>query len=93
MDWQGQKHQIDLAKHYNLKQVVLVSSRGVTDPNNRLNAIGNGQILVWKRKAEEYLAESGLYVDWGGVLESVYLLGVCVCCKECVCCWGVRGCC
>lgn len=27
---------------------------------NRLNALGNGQILVWKRKAEEYLIASGL---------------------------------
>lgn len=63
VDWLGQKHQIDLAKRHGLSQVVLVSSRGVTDPNNRLNAIGNGKILLWKRKAEEYLADSGLYVE------------------------------
>lgn len=60
VDWLGQKKQIDIAKRHGFRQVILVSSRGVTDPNNRLNAIGNGKILLWKRKAEEYLADSGL---------------------------------
>lgn len=35
----------------------LLTSQGGTDPNNFLNTIGNGNILVWKRKAEEYLIE------------------------------------
>jgi hypothetical protein len=33
---------------------------GGTDPENRLNKIGGGNILVWKRKAEIYLVNSGL---------------------------------
>lgn len=68
VDWLGQKHQIDLAAKFGFSQVVLVSSRGVTDPNNRLNAIGNGKILLWKRKAEEYLADSGLCVGVVGLV-------------------------
>lgn len=42
------------------RQVVLVSSMGVTKPDHPLNRIGGGNILVWKRLAEEYLANSGL---------------------------------
>ncbi|PRW44340.1 NAD(P)-binding [Chlorella sorokiniana] len=55
IDWEGQKAQIDAAKAAGVKHVVIVSSMGGTDPNNFLNTIGNGNILVWKRKAEEYL--------------------------------------
>ncbi|CAM8897671.1 unnamed protein product [Rhodiola kirilowii] len=33
---------------------------GGTDISNPLNSIGNGNILVWKRKAEQYLADSGI---------------------------------
>lgn len=60
VDWEGQKRQIDAAKAAGVKQVVLVSSMGITQKENRLNALGNGNILVWKRKAEEYLIASGL---------------------------------
>ena len=60
MDWEGQKRQIDAAKAAGVKQVVLVSSMGITQKENRLNTLGNGNILVWKRKAEEYLIASGL---------------------------------
>ena len=59
VDWLGQKAQIDAAKEAGLQQVVLVSSMGGTDPNHRLNSIGNGNILVWKRKSEQYLIDSG----------------------------------
>ncbi|XP_010920552.1 uncharacterized protein At5g02240 [Elaeis guineensis] len=59
VDWIGQKNQIDAAKAVGVKQIVLVGSMGGTDVNNPLNNIGNGNILVWKRKAEQYLAESG----------------------------------
>lgn len=38
-----------------MDDVVIVSSMGGTDRNNRLNALGNGNILVYKRKAEKYL--------------------------------------
>ncbi|KAL6865318.1 hypothetical protein ACP4OV_016469 [Aristida adscensionis] len=60
VDWIGQKNQIDAAKSIGVKQVVLVGSMGGTDINHPLNKIGNGNILVWKRKAEQYLADSGL---------------------------------
>jgi hypothetical protein len=55
VDWVGQKAQIDAAKMAGANQVVIVSSMGGTDKNNRLNSLGNGNILVYKRKAEEYL--------------------------------------
>lgn len=60
VDWIGQKNQIDAAKAVGVKQIVLVGSMGGTDINNSLNNIGNGKILVWKRKAEQYLADSGI---------------------------------
>ncbi|KAG5402136.1 hypothetical protein IGI04_016743 [Brassica rapa subsp. trilocularis] len=43
-----------------VKQIVLVGSMGGTNINNPLNSIGNANILVWKRKAEQYLADSGI---------------------------------
>ncbi|KAF3330537.1 NAD(P)H-binding [Carex littledalei] len=60
VDWIGQKNQIDTAKEAGVKQIVLVGSMGGTDVNHPLNSIGNGNILVWKRKAEQYLADSGI---------------------------------
>ncbi|XWS55649.1 hypothetical protein CRYUN_Cryun09bG0019300 [Craigia yunnanensis] len=60
VDWIGQKNQIDAAKEAGVKQIVLVGSMGGTNPNNPLNSLGNGNILVWKRKAEQYLADSGV---------------------------------
>jgi uncharacterized protein YbjT (DUF2867 family) len=60
VDWLGQKAQIDAAQKAGVQKVVLVGSMGGTDESNRLNALGNGKILVWKRKAEEYLIASGL---------------------------------
>ncbi|MCO5567584.1 hypothetical protein L7F22_021278 [Adiantum nelumboides] len=59
-DWLGQKNQIDAAKAAGAKQIVLVGSMGGTNLDNPLNALGNGNILVWKRKAEQYLADSGI---------------------------------
>ncbi|XP_052174023.1 uncharacterized protein At2g37660, chloroplastic [Diospyros lotus] len=60
VDWIGQKNQIDAAKAANVKQIVLVGSMGGTNPNHPLNSLGNGNILIWKRKAEQYLADSGV---------------------------------
>ncbi|QCE11740.1 nucleoside-diphosphate-sugar epimerase [Vigna unguiculata] len=60
VDWIGQKNQIDSAKAAGVKHIVLVGSMGGTDLNNPLNSLGNGNILVWKRKAEQYLADSGI---------------------------------
>lgn len=67
VDYLGQVAQIDLAKRLGISQVVLVSSMGVTNPDDFLNSIGkekdgsgHGDILIWKKKAEQYLIESGL---------------------------------
>jgi len=64
VDYLGQMAQIDMAKKIGVEHVVIVSSMGGTDPNNFLNSIGkdqdgrgNGDILLWKRKAEKYLIE------------------------------------
>lgn len=67
VDYQGQKAQIDLAERLGVSQVVIVSSMGGTDKDNFLNSVGksvdgsgNGDILLWKRKAEKYLVDSGI---------------------------------
>ncbi|XP_031377416.1 uncharacterized protein At5g02240-like [Punica granatum] len=72
VDWIGQKNQIDAAKAAGVKQIVLVGSMGGTNPNHPLNSLGNGNILVWKRKAEQYLADSGIpytIIRPGGLLD------------------------
>lgn len=58
VDWLGQKNQIDAAKESGVKHIVLVGSMGGTNPHHPLNMLGNGNILLWKRKAEEYLIDS-----------------------------------
>eukprot|EP00808_Paulinella_micropora_P007129 g28954.t1 len=72
VDWEGQKAQIDAAKWVGtVKHVVLVSSMGGSDVNNFLNTMGNANILLWKRKAEMYLKQSGLtytIIHPGGLL-------------------------
>ncbi|KAK7395277.1 hypothetical protein VNO78_15828 [Psophocarpus tetragonolobus] len=60
VDWIGQKNQIDAAKAAGVKHIVLVGSMGGTNLNHPLNSLGNGNILVWKRKAEQYLADSDI---------------------------------
>ena len=67
MDYKGQVAQIDMAKKIGINHVVVVGSMGGTDPNNFLNAVGknadgsgHGDILLWKRRAEKYLVDSGL---------------------------------
>ncbi len=72
VDWLGQKNQIDAAKKAQVKQIVLVGSMGGTNINHPLNSLGNGNILVWKRKAEEYLINSGInytIIRAGGLLD------------------------
>eukprot|EP00808_Paulinella_micropora_P001682 g38098.t1 len=71
VDWLGQKVTIDACKRAGVKHVVLVSSMGGTKPDHFLNKIGGGKILLWKRKAEEYLMASGLsytIIHPGGLL-------------------------
>jgi len=79
VDWLGAKNQVDAAKKAKINQFVFVSSMGGTDKNNFLNTIGrkesdenSGNILLWKRKAEEYLIKSGIpytIVHPGGLLD------------------------
>ena len=72
VDWLGQKNQIDAAKDAGVKHMVLVGSMGGTNPNHPLNRIGNANILVWKRKAEQYLMDSGIdytIIRAGGLLD------------------------
>ena len=71
VDYQGQKNQIDAAVKAGVEQIVLVGSGGGTDENHYLNTIGNGNILIWKRKAEQYLIDSGIdytIIHAGGLL-------------------------
>ena len=60
VDYHGQVNLIDAAKEVGVKKVVLISSLGITNPDNILNKIGNGRILDWKLKSEDYLRASGL---------------------------------
>ncbi|VYS65608.1 unnamed protein product [Arabidopsis thaliana] len=72
VDWIGQKNQIDAAKVAGVKHIVVVGSMGGTNPDHPLNKLGNGNILVWKRKAEQYLADSGTpytIIRAGGLLD------------------------
>ncbi len=71
VDYHGQVNQIEAAKQAGVKQIVLVGSMGGTDPNHMLNRMGNGNILVWKRKAEQHLIDSGVdytIIHAGGLL-------------------------
>lgn len=72
IDYYGQKHQIDAAKDAGVEHIVLVGSMGGTNPAHFLNTIGNGNILIWKRKAEEYLIHSGIdytIIRAGGLID------------------------
>jgi uncharacterized protein YbjT (DUF2867 family) len=72
VDYIGQKHQIDAATAANVNHIVLVGSMGGTNENHPLNQLGNGNILLWKRKAEQYLIDSGIdytIIRAGGLLD------------------------
>jgi uncharacterized protein YbjT (DUF2867 family) len=60
VDYQGQINQIEAAKTAGVEHVVLVGSMGGTNEQHPLNRMANGNILIWKRKAEAYLIDSGL---------------------------------
>ncbi len=72
IDYQGQVNQIDAAKTTGVNHIVLVGSMGGTNENHPLNRIGDGQILIWKRKAEQYLIDSGIdytIIRAGGLID------------------------
>jgi uncharacterized protein YbjT (DUF2867 family) len=58
VDCQGTKNLVDAAKAKGIEQFVMVSSLCVSKLFHPLNLFG--LILVWKKKAEEYLQGSGL---------------------------------
>jgi uncharacterized protein YbjT (DUF2867 family) len=60
VDYRGQVNQIDAAKAAGVKHIVLVGSMGGTNEQHPLNRMANGNILIWKRKAEAYLIDSGI---------------------------------
>lgn len=60
VDYNGAVNQIDAARECGVQRVVFIGSMGSTDLDNPLNKLGNGNILVWKRKAEQYLIDSGV---------------------------------
>lgn len=71
IDYQGQINQIDLAKEAGVNHIILMGSMGGTNENHPLNKLGNGNILIWKRKAEQYLIDSGIdytIIRAGGLL-------------------------
>ena len=71
VDWLGQKNQIDIAKKLGVEHIILVGSMGGTNENHPLNRLGDAKILIWKRKAEQYLIDSGIdytIVRAGGLL-------------------------
>ena len=46
---------------------------GGTNEQHPLNKMGNGNILIWKRKAEQYLIDSGIdytIIRAGGLLDA-----------------------
>ncbi|HEY9658318.1 MAG TPA: SDR family oxidoreductase, partial [Allocoleopsis sp.] len=72
IDYEGQRNQIDAAIAAGVEQIVLVGSMGGTQLNHPLNQLGQGNILVWKRRAEEYLINSGVdytIIRAGGLLD------------------------
>ncbi|OKH18960.1 SDR family oxidoreductase [[Limnothrix rosea] IAM M-220] len=71
IDYHGQVNQINAAKKAGAKHIIIVGSMGGTDENHFLNTLGNGNILIWKRKAEQYLIDSGIdytIIRAGGLL-------------------------
>jgi uncharacterized protein YbjT (DUF2867 family) len=84
VDWVGQKLQIDEAKRAGVRHVVIISSMGGTDPENALNKLGDGNILQWKRRAEQYLLASGLtytIIHPGGSPQPFAAAAGCCCCR------------
>jgi len=72
VDYLGQKNQIDAAIAAGVDHIVLVGSMGGTQTNHPLNQLGQGNILIWKRKAEAYLIDSGVdytIIRAGGLLD------------------------
>lgn len=59
VDYKGIVSLVDIAKANQVKQFVLLSSMGVTQPDHFLNKMMHN-VLQWKLKGEDYLRASGL---------------------------------
>ena len=73
VDYQGQVNQIEAARAAGVNHILLMGSLGGTNDQHPLNQMGNGNILIWKRKAEQYLQASGIdytIVRAGGLLDA-----------------------
>ncbi|WP_424360444.1 SDR family oxidoreductase [Methylocystis parvus] len=72
VDYLGQKAQIDAAREAGIGHIVLVGSMGGMIADHPLNRLGDGEVLVWKRKAEACLIDSGIdytIVRPGGLID------------------------
>eukprot|EP00746_Dinoflagellata_sp_MGD_P000949 gnl/MRDRNA2_/MRDRNA2_101770_c0_seq1.p1 gnl/MRDRNA2_/MRDRNA2_101770_c0~~gnl/MRDRNA2_/MRDRNA2_101770_c0_seq1.p1 ORF type:complete len:442 (-),score=75.60 gnl/MRDRNA2_/MRDRNA2_101770_c0_seq1:34-1359(-) len=72
VDYVGVQNIIKAAQKASVRRVVLVGSMGGTQPDNMLNKIADGNILVWKRRAEMALMSSGLeytIIHPGGLID------------------------
>jgi uncharacterized protein YbjT (DUF2867 family) len=72
IDYWGQKYQIDAAIQAQVEHIILVGSTGSSRLDHPLNKMGDANILIWKRKAEEYLINSGIdytIIRAGGLLD------------------------
>ncbi|MBD0268116.1 MAG: SDR family oxidoreductase [Cyanobacteria bacterium Co-bin8] len=72
IDYQGQVNQIKVAQAAGVEHIVLVGSMGGTQADHPLNSLGDGKILIWKRKAEQFLIDSGIdytVIRAGGLLD------------------------
>ena len=58
VDWVGQRNQIDAAKAAGVKHIILIGSMGGTKPDHFLNKMGEGNILIHKRRAEQHLMQA-----------------------------------
>lgn len=71
VDWEGGRNLVDAAKRAGVKHIVYIGSMGGTKPDHFLNQLGQGNILLWKRKAELHLMRSGIpytIIHPGGLL-------------------------
>jgi hypothetical protein len=60
VDWLGNNNLVKAAVAARVRQVTLVSSRGTTRPDSRLDLLGGGHSLFYKLQSEIFLASSGI---------------------------------
>jgi catechol 2,3-dioxygenase-like lactoylglutathione lyase family enzyme len=60
VDWLGCKNLVKTAVAAGVQQVVLVSSKGTTEPDSALDLMGGGHSLFYKLQAEVFLMGSGI---------------------------------